>query len=468
MRVGSVSFVGSVVLAVALATVAPTSSAVADQGVPVPVSGATARQSTGIPQCAWPLEAEPAKANFAYPDTDSTYWILPYQVGSITSIVINGKFTNARFFSIETYGANHDDFTSSNGVTSAIIDYQIAPNAGYKNPFIQTAKSGGKYQVTVQSGNSVSGQNVIPLAPPNTAAGSIGYVWFRVYLPKGGNFDKVVLPKVQINTTASTSVVLKTCPSAKSPAHVGRAQAAPASKLGLQAGFNALKAGTQTQEGPPPICGGQCPIPMSFNRTIPSVSGAVFPNEANAYLSAVFTPRNKYVVLVRGKAPVTPGIYKPGTNPWPWPNAKFQLRYYSMCNDLWRRPEPVIVNTLPNGSVDDGCRADKNTKLNNDGYYTYVVANENQKAAVSRKKNVTYVPTSLKTPHAPEALILRNMLPSDDFLDNGAGPAVQNVPQNQNPVQAAQQMGVYYPRMISCPLKFYLKNGPNACYSTYG
>ena len=42
-----------------------------------------------------------------------------------------------------------------------------------------------------------------------------------------------------------------------------------------------------------------------------------------------------------------------------------------------------------------------------------------------------------------------------------------NAPQNDQPSGAAAAMGEYYPRAVSCPITYYLANGPSACFKKY-
>jgi hypothetical protein len=165
-------------------------------------------------------------------------------------------------------------------------------------------------------------------------------------------------------------------------------------------------------------------------------------------------------VLVRALAPTTPALVPPGTQPLPWPSARFQLQYFSMCNNIYRKPWPVIINNLPGGGQDLGCRADNATKLDAHGRFTYVIATQEQQQKVSRFKSVTFVPTSIKSKKDREVLILRNMLSNANFQQSAL-----NAPQDMSPAGAAAAMGPYYPRAVSCPLKFYLQRGPNACFS---
>jgi hypothetical protein len=51
-----------------------------------------------------------------------------------------------------------------------------------------------------------------------------------------------------------------------------------------------------------------------------------------------------------------------------------------------------VVNTLPSGRTDDGCRADDATTRNAAGDYTYVIGTESQRATIDRIPGVTFLP----------------------------------------------------------------------------
>ena len=165
-------------------------------------------------------------------------------------------------------------------------------------------------------------------------------------------------------------------------------------------------------------------------------------------------PANGDVIVVRAKAPATPA----GASPVPWPQPGADMRYWSMCIDQYRGRQPVVVNHLPDGTVDLGCRADSQTALNGQGYYTFVVGAESQRAAIDRVPGATFLPLSLADPAQAYVLSLRNMLPAPGFAR-----AVQNVTPSSGAASAAAILGPYYPRIAFCPLATLAHGGPDAC-----
>src|SRR5690606_27474985 len=100
-----------------------------------------------------------------------------------------------------------------------------------------------------------------------------------------------------------------------------------------------------------------------------------FPNADSAYVgaTAIVPPAEREVVVVRGKAPRHPHGLLP--SPWPAPG-ELDVRYWSMCTYTFTSLDPdgnpvlsfpLVVNHLPDGSVDYGCRHDDITALDDDG-----------------------------------------------------------------------------------------------------
>ena len=62
--------------------------------------GAAAAQ--GVPVCSWPLETTgTGPSNVAYPDTNATYWTMPFDSNRWKELVITGAYPEARFFSLQ-------------------------------------------------------------------------------------------------------------------------------------------------------------------------------------------------------------------------------------------------------------------------------------------------------------------------------------------------------------------------------
>jgi len=130
-----------------------------------------------------------------------------------------------------------------------------------------------------------------------------------------------------------------------------------------------------------------------------------------------------------------------------------------MCVNIGEGTDPVVVNHLPGGETDLGCRADDATKLSAGGTYTYVIGTESQRTTTERVAAVTFLPRPLAQPAAPLYLLaMRYTLanPSFDF-------APQNVVQTGSAPATAQTTGAYYPHAQVCSLSALSAGGASAC-----
>lgn len=375
-----------------------------------------------IPACAWGSELSPRTIgglNFALPDTAASYWLLPYVVRPGLTLTVTGGFQSARYLSFNTYNSTFGSFTN-NGVASALTDYRIDADTGSSNPWQDGSAPGGRYTVTVSSNIAPGQPNTLPLAPAGAATGQPGFLIIRFYLPAGGQ-SAVELPTVT-ETLNGESRVVPTCTQ-------------PGGNTAANAAFEAV-----TRAG--------LPFPgdssKGFSRLDSTGVVSAFPNIDNAYLRySIIPPTDDRVLVIRGKAPRTPA----GDAPTAWPNPDLDARFYSLCTYPSVLPGPVTRNPLPGNTFDEGCRNDDQTAVDAAGYYTYVVGTESQRARIEQLPGVTFLPFSTEYASRKHDLLLRNMLPNTSFEQ-----AIQNVPANVPPEQAAEIMGEYYPRTTQCAL----------------
>jgi hypothetical protein len=422
-----------------------------------PLGASAASSASAFPYCSWWVKTTPETTNVAFPDSAATYWTTPFRAEQGLEIKIEGQYPDARYMSFNVYDESGGSF-EANGVSSGIADYQIEPSSGSVNPFQAKGEPGGSFTVSLNGSAKPGDVNTLPLAPEGEAGKNgapIGFLLYRVYLPTGGN-GAVQLPKLTV-VEDGKPVPLPRCPagsgmltaSVRSNGSAADAARALGPKLQVRPKqvFRALlKLGKAVKKGESggtnPCRGSECPPPLQFFRASAASTNAFFPNVDNAYVSALFRPVAGKVVVVRGKAPTTPA----GTSPVPWPQAGLQLRYFSLCNNVYLSPWPVVANPLAGGGTEYGCVADFETKLNAAGEYAYVVAEPAQRKAVEAAGG-TFIPLSTTQPHARQILILRNMLPDESFQY-----AVQDAPQNAEPASTAGAMGAYYPRAYRCTL----------------
>jgi hypothetical protein len=430
--------------------------------------GASAATQGSFPYCSWWAKTTPETLNVAFPDAAATYWTTPFYAEEGLEIKVEGTYPDARYMSFNVYDEAGGSF-EANGVSSGIADYEVDPNAGSANPFQTMGEAGGSFSVTLSGDAKPGDANTLPLAPEGEAGGTtapLGFLLYRVYLPTGGN-GTVKLPELTL-VKDGQEVALPRCPapsgklatavrskvaSTKVAKYLGpKLQGKPTKQIlkGLLKLGKAVKGGES--EGTKPCRVSECPPAMKFFRASAASTNSFFPNVDNAYVSALFRPVAGKVVVVRGKAPTTPS----GTSPVPWPQQSLQLRYFSLCNNVYRSPWPVVADPIAGGGTEYGCAADFETKLNASGEYAYVVATPGQRAAVEGAGG-TFIPLSTTQPHARQILIFRNMLPNENFTH-----AVQNAPQNASPTGAAAAMGAYYPRAYRCTLAQF-EAGARAC-----
>jgi hypothetical protein len=280
--------------------------------------------------------------------------------------------------------------------------------------------------VTIRSGVAPGETNALPL-PKDTTSLHRGYLHYRVYLPASGDAARVTLPTIRI-TKGSTSYTLRTC---RTQGPVQAAEKAPAGT-------------TPTPATTPP--------PDAFFKS-QLTSG--FDNVDAAYVGAyVIRPAPTDVLVVTAKAPTFPA----GSHPAPWPAPGVDVRYWSMCIGTGTSKLPTVVNTLPTGQVDEGCRADDQTVVNAAGDYTYVIGSEAQRPSISRVAGATFLPFSDIQTTPLYLLWFRNELVNPDFAQSAAA-----VTQADDATAAAAAMGPYYPRISTCALATLTAKGITAC-----
>jgi len=347
--------------------------------------------------------------------------------------------------SFNVYDSQTRSFTS-NGVDSSLSDYEIAPDQASTNPWQASAGPGGTFTVTLRM--DPAGQvNTLPIAPAGTPGGAKGSVIFRYYLPTG-KMDPA-LPTITI-TRNGVSTALEPCTKTGTPARsaiessaTGESQTPTSDPPTTTATRSASASDEDTRNW------------LAFART--SELESMAPNADNGYLSTWIPPlQDDEVAMIRAKAPRSAS----GTHPIPWPVPGVSLRYWSMCNNLEEPNNPVVINTVPDGQVDYGCRYDDDTRVDQLGYYTYLLGTEAQRATIEGLPDTTFLPFSADQPDVPHMVVLRNLLPVDTFRY-----AIQRVAMDSGPSAAEAAMGPYYPRISICSLTGLTNDDPAACSS---
>ena len=377
--------------------------------------------------CAWPTLANVRQSNIGIPDAAAFYWLQPVVAGADTQIVISGRYPDARYVSLAVYQPDGGPFTS-NGVGSSLPDHRIAADRGSANPWQRPALPGGRFTVTIRSQVTPAATNVLPM-PHGTTSTHPGYLLYRVYLPAGDRPTRVPLPTLTVHD-GHTTRRLPTCRDQDAPVPAPVRDPTP----------------TPTSAPPPP------PQLKFYKPAAGFTVNALLPNTDTSYALAYFAHRatSSDVVVVRAKAPTSAS----GSHPAPWPNPRMDMRYWSMCIATGTADLPTVVNTLPSGQTDDGCRADEATARNAAGDYTYVIGAESQRAAIERVPGVTFLPFATDQTTPVYVLLLRNMLVNPAFPHSTASGT-----QTDDPTSAAVAIGAYYPQLSVCSLATLTTNG---------
>lgn len=444
----------TLLVAGALVLSVPTSGAT--QALPADPEGRALAKA--FPFCSWWVVTTPQTMNVAYPDTSAIYWTTPFYAKRGESIIVEGTFPQARFMSLTVYDNTFDYFTN-NGVDSQIDDYQIVPNRGSLNPWAATsdlgASAGGSFTVSLMPRVTSGIPNALPILPENPQKtelfpADLGFLIYRVYLPEGG-MGAVSLPRLTLVDAAGKKTPLSRC------AGQGQEKVAKVAEgVKLLALLRKLKdGGSGAAPEPCAKSTGGCPPNLQFFRPTPAVTGRLFPNNANAYAAMTFKPTSGQAVVIRLLAPTSPSGVGGGTSPVPWPSQDYQLRYWSLCNNIYAAPFPVVANRKLGGGTTYGCIPDSQAVVNDSGYATFVITKPLERPRNATSANgYNWLPTSIKQGSTTEMVALRNMLPSAAFDSSVLAANPDGVP-----ADAAQAMGEYYPEVVTCPIKEFEDDG---------
>ena len=438
-------------------------------GVTLSTSAAAAQ---GIPACSWPLETTgTGPTNVAYPDTDATYLPMPFDASRWKKLIITGTYPEARFMSFITYDAK-------GAAVDSLVDVAINPDRHSKNPFRRGRAGDGhrrehtfgqKYTITIsRDGKAAKSGNHLGVADSNP-----GWVIYRIYIPDKGEDRQggVDLPTVTLVAHDGSLHPLSPCP------HDNFATAVQNLIASLQdngfadaADFLAMKVAEGDDGGAGP--GGAVCAPDQVAFAIPQNTGGYFPNPANKYIAApnlCFQPNR--IIVVRGKGAPFPDTYN-GAPVWQpvEPFKKVALRYWSMCNNAQEQPYPVVA-----------CQADWATKLDSQGFYTYVMSEDESGMKPPAPPDwlppdATWLPWG--SMDVPNILLFRNMLPASSFRQSiqaaeAAGCTFDNEPGTPVPykdiVDAGQcahgVMGAYYPVAVYCDTALFIAHGWRGCFA---
>ncbi|HZE17046.1 MAG TPA: hypothetical protein VE197_15840, partial [Mycobacterium sp.] len=343
-----------------------------------------------FPYCAWWLPVDVRTLNIAFPDAAAVYWAMPLYVPAQRQVIITGTYPDARYISFAVYNQKLDPYQYTPPGSRHAINSYLAD-----------------YQIRPDPGS------LNPWRTPGAQPGGSYTITIKRH-PRAR--ERNALPLLQ-DPTASQSATRVSIPL---PPPCGRS-GAPA-----------------------------CTLPGVFTSPPAEDQSSVFSNPDNTYLPAIIRPNQRNEVwVVRGKLPRTPH----GESPVPWPNPRYQLRYWSMCTAIYARPYPTITN--------GGCLVDNDVVTDKKGFYTIVVSTGRARPSTATTQNgVNWLRVR---PGVANLLIVRNML--------GAGfpYSTQNVTKDGSWQTAYLSMRDYYPSItVQCTTAHYLASGWQGCVAPKG
>jgi hypothetical protein len=393
--------------------------------------------------CAWPVEVAVDALNIAYPETKASYFVMPYMLAPDQTLTVEGTYPFARFFSLTTYyGLGQPEV----GIQTLgwLRDTHIVPDPGSTNPALEADASSEPLErawsarvtgrVPVDGGPAAAGvmadENVIPAHPEGDD--QLGILVLRVYAPvdAADHTGGVGLPALALQDGDGQPQALVECTPEEE-----------------QAWTDAIHQLVLTN-----IAGaGRLPLPSDEDVAAAWVESPVpglAPNPDNRYLMTPVVWKPGRIIVVRGQAPTFPD-----TNAGQSVTLPSQLRFWSFCTGS-------NVITPPEGYPTTACVADFEIPAGPDGSYTLVVSQpEDRPANATQEEGVAWLQGA--DPARPDLLILRHMLPSDDYYDQ----SVWAVPELTLGV-AQQVMGPYYPDVTYCDRSLFETGGADACFAS--
>ena len=407
------------------------------------VQAAPAPAIPGARSCFWfngPFSGDPY-INAAYPDEYAFYWTAAFTVPAGASLHLEGQFAHARYQSFVTYNALGQ-------AVESVADYRIDPLPGSVNPFRpgvdrRAARRSYRFGVTGKAQGLDTGDGRADAAPrssinaPPTQDGYQSLI-YRIYANDRGPSITGAVPLPEAVVTLADGRELRgdaACDALTSRRPMlGRVEVlnTPAAQYHeLRKGMAERPAGWPAKPQPEWHVQHTRPDTLSIftgdhaGRTARK-GGDFYPNPDNRYLRSFVSTKLGEVLVLHGKAPVTPRTFA-GDGPM----GTGQLRYWSLCANQ------VMVNTR----VTD-CLYDEQVPLDARGWYTIVASKAKDRPRNARPEcGVAW----LELPARGDGLgdddlsliIFRHMLAAPDFPQ-----ALQNL---QDDAEIAPELGEYLP-----------------------
>ena len=370
--------------------------------------------------------------NFAFPDTNVSYWSSEFTVPEGAKVSIDGDYPYSRHFSLVSY-------TSEGLRINSLLDTAITPNKGSNNPFVigqDRLDKNRAYTAQLELGDLPQNPVQNTLYAPKTADNKVAML-YRVYVPNK-NMDakgNVSFPRFKVQLANGE---VKRGQDACNTLQVKKAPINKTTTISLEttlALFNQQPyAGFPAQQNPAWYKAFSCldnikciykfdpvskkPISQCEGQSVtPKLNYWATPD--NEYVFAMTSRRLGKVIELKGKVPVTAKTYDNNLRV-----EKYDTRYWSMCTN-------ELITTATNACIYD----EQIKNVDKDGFYTIVSSLPEDRPANAREEcGVYFLPLSPRgsgymaedgkaTGHPDLGIfIMRNLLPNTEFNQ-----AVQNV-----------------------------------------
>jgi len=327
--------------------------------------------------------------NLPIVETNARYWIGEVALSPDERAEIHGQFPHARQMSFNFHRR------SDNAVVASMTDLDITPEVGHVNPFRPGARRDAtqrRYSVVVVADDGAHpALNTVSLKPPAGTDALALRILYRMYLPDrdhpGGGSSLPVVWKVAAD--GSRSSLGGDCPD---PAGVSPEQTIGQTRI-------------------PPAAGVvKDPIEWMVSGVADGkASGDMLVNRDNAYAYALTDFRRGEVLVLRGRAPLSPRTFDGALM-----MTEGQVRYWSLCT--YRHPSDRSA----------ACVGDEQIITDAARNYTVAISTAADRPSNARSEcGVTWLDALTE---GEGAVLLRHLAPSPSFVNSPvevaeAGPA---------------------------------------------
>ena len=380
---------------------------------PSPIAPAAAAAGVDL-TCSLALtKTDPDTINLAYPDEAADYYSVVFPNLPGMRLRITGQFPHARYISFNVYDPQLRPI-------DAIADVEMAPDRGSRNPFEAGARRGAKartYTAYVDFGAAPDRRR--DRAPNTIYSGEMadgtplpgsGLI-YRIYTPDRGrdDFGDVPIPTVTLERTGSTDPVTPSmCEQLTKPTITFLTELTQAGEVLPEPVDSALPFGYETPrwrrfENLPAAVADNALENPTLEQVRPLLDpltpyfgqGGFLSNIHNSYVYAATNRAYGKVLVTRFRTPTFPDT-RDGARRMD----AAQVRYWSICQTEFYSQRYIA------------CRQDDQV-VSRRGWATVVVSTPGQRPSrATRRCGVTWMPWG---PVPEGALLLRHMLPADDF-----------------------------------------------------